>query len=248
MGKLVTMGHYYGVRDDKAYREHLAGLAKAIPLENNCFCADNLITWMKQVSFLDDRELQLAVQATNPDFKELSISWRTHTVTWAARQCLNIEGDFVEAGVYRGHTARVVCNLLDFGKLDRTYWLYDLFDANPDREIQLEGMGSSLYQQVIERFADLPNVRVIKGAVPGSFSQGRPEKIAFMHIDMNSAPAEIGALEGLWERVSPGGIVLLDDFGWAGSTDPQFKAVTAWLRERGRRVLELPTGQGMAIR
>ena len=37
--------------------------------------------------------------------------------------------------------------------------------------------------------------QVVRGIVPDSFAQAVPEKIAFLHIDMNSSKAEIAALE-----------------------------------------------------
>ena len=40
-------------------------------------------------------------------------------------------------------------------------------------------------------------------------------RIAYLHIDLNQAPAEIAALEVLFDRIVPGGIVILDDYEWA---------------------------------
>lgn len=54
---------------------------------------------------------------------------------------------------------------------------------------------------------------VIRGPVPESFAQGAPEKVAFAHIDMNNARSEIAALDALESRLSPGAVIVLDDFG-----------------------------------
>ena len=40
-----------------------------------------------------------------------------------------------------------------------------------------------------------------------------------MHIDMNTEKAEILALEHLFDRVSPGGMIVLDDFGWIANAN-----------------------------
>jgi predicted O-methyltransferase YrrM len=64
---------------------------------------------------------------------------------------------------------------------------------------------------------------------------------------MNNAEAEIGALEVLWDRVVPGAVVILDDYGWAGCLE-QKRAEDVFLTERGYQVLELPTGQGLLIK
>ena len=54
-------------------------------------------------------------------------------------------------------------------------------------------------------------------------------------------------LEVLFERISPGGMVVFDDYGWAGYRDQKL-AVDEFMRDRGHAVLELPTGQGLILR
>ena len=100
--------------------------------------------------------------------------------------------------------------------------------------------------KVKRRFAAFDNVKVVQGFVPQSFEQGLPDKIAFAHIDMNNALAEIGALDAIAERLTPGAVIVLDDFG-AIPYRPQHVAETRWFAERGIPVLELPTSQGLAI-
>jgi predicted O-methyltransferase YrrM len=99
---------------------------------------------------------------------------------------------------------------------------------------------------VKQRFADMPNVTVIKGAVPESFSQGTPEKIAFLHIDMNNAEAELGALEALYDRITPGAVIVFDDYGWLAYREQKI-VEDKFFAARGNQILELPTGQGILI-
>ena len=91
------------------------------------------------------------------------------------------------------------------------------------------------------------NVVVTQGRVPDSFAQAAPDRIAFMHLDLNNADAEIGALEVLFDRMVPGAIMVLDDYGWLGYR-AQKLAEDPWLERRGYRVLELPTGQGLLVK
>lgn len=97
------------------------------------------------------------------------------------------------------------------------------------------------------RFAGLDNVVITRGPVPATLERASPEKIAFMHIDMNNVAAEIGALDELFQRVTPGGVVVLDDYGWI-AYQAQQAAERDWFASRGYVVLELPTGQGLVIR
>ena len=65
-----------------------------------------------------------------------------------------------------------------------------------------------------KRFADKPYVRIIRGVVPDILGEHAPEKIAFLHLDMNAPQANKGALEFLFDRLSPGAVVVFDDYGW----------------------------------
>ena len=51
----------------------------------------------------------------------------------------------------------------------------------------------------------------------------------------------------MFERISPGGMVVFDDYGWAGYRDQKL-AVDEFMRDRGHAVLELPTGQGLVVK
>ena len=104
-----------------------------------------------------------------------------------------------------------------------------------------------LYDRVRARFERWPNVTVTRGKVPDILATVAPERIAFMHIDMNNAAAELGAMERLFDRLATGGIVVLDDYGWTGYRD-QKAAADAFAADRGLSVLELPTGQGMLLK
>lgn len=238
---------HYGIKDKEKFYAALDMLRESLAnSEGAHFFADNLITFGKVVGFLNDKPFTDAVGAENPSGVEAALLWRTHILAWGARKALAVPGDFVEAGCYRGYSAKVICNLTDFGSLDRVYWIYDLFGQNPDRALQLADQGPELLSQVQQRFRDLANVRIVPGSVPESLRAGAPNRIAFMHVDMNSVSAEVGLLENLFDRVSPGGVVVFDDYGWSAFAD-QHQAVKAFFARRGIPVAELPTGQGLVV-
>jgi hypothetical protein len=64
---------------------------------------------------------------------------------------------------------------------------------------------------------------------------------------MNSAQAEEQALEHLFDHVSPGGLIVLDDFGWCCNV-AQMESQHEFMRKRDHAILELPTGQGLVIK
>lgn len=236
---------FWGVQDMAGFQASLDGLMAAARVKQGWFAGDNLIAFGRNLGFLNDERFITAWDTHAKLAHERGVMWRTATVVWAARQALRRDGDFIECGCYKGTSARILIDSVDVS--ERRYFLYDLFehDAAMNHNAMPEH-GAGLFDFVNERFSAFPNVSVIKGPVPESFSQGLPEKIAFAHIDMNNAPAEIGALDAIEDRLVPGAMIVLDDFG-ALPYRAQHIAETEWFAKRGISVLELPTSQGLAI-
>lgn len=237
----------WGMSDQKAFADGFSKMFETMPVPGR-FAGDNMIVWCRNLSFLDDRALMNSVAKNGETFIERAIVWRTAVLVWAARNGLRRSGDFVECGTYKGTTAREICDAIDIKSTKKKFWLYDVFDwSEQDKHHYLEGLDADLHAKVMRRFADLECVRIIKGYVPESFAQGIPTEISLLHLDMNNAPAEIGALETLWDRVVPGGTVVLDDYGWV-QYRPQKLAEDEFFARRGYSVLELPTGQGIVLK
>lgn len=238
---------FYGAAD---YRAFVAALQQTINLTGGAgvFTGDNLFTFNKSLGFLQDEAFVRAFDANTDGVAEKSVIWRTHVLVWAARRGLKLDGDFVECGTYKGNSARIICDYLDFGATGRKFYLYDLFEHNDEMSHHsMPDHGEGLYGWVADRFADLDGVIVTKGSVPQTLSEAEPQEIAFLHIDMNDAGAEIGALKMLFDRVAFGAFVVLDDYGWRGYRT-QKDLEDAFFAERGYQVLELPTGQGLVIK
>lgn len=220
------------------------------------FVSDGLATWLKTLPFQNDsRFMELAER--HADLTPIpNWHWNLYTALWAVQLASRQPGDFVELGVFKGHTTLFIAEYIQFEKEARTWWLYDTFEGVPDDQANDDRWreasanvykGTFSLEEVQARFAAYANVRLIKGRVPEVLVAQSPEQIAFLHVDLNNATAEIGALEALYERVSPGGVILFDDFAWAVSR-AQFDAESAWFAARGRSVLALPTGQGLFVK
>jgi O-methyltransferase len=216
---------------------------------DSAFYGDHLITIGRNLAFLKDEKFTDSVFRECRASSERSMVWRFHTLAWAAKSALSLPGDFVECGVYQGVSTRIVASYLDFANVPKKWFLYDLFDnAGGDGQgIQMLKHGPGLYEKVLQSFATTPNVEVIKGRVPDVFSQVAPERIAFLHLDLNDASAEIGALNVLFPRMVAGSIIVFDDYGWA-VYHAQQEAEDAFFAQHGHSILELPTGQGLLIK
>jgi hypothetical protein len=64
---------------------------------------------------------------------------------------------------------------------------------------------------------------------------------------MNCSPPEVAAIRHLWDRLTPGAPVLLDDYAGFGY-EWQKIGMDVFASERGLSILSLPTGQGLLIK
>jgi hypothetical protein len=163
------------------------------------FARDMLVAMGKNMTFAADRRFMESFNSTAMSDQEKSLIWRLHVLAWAANHALEIPGDFVECGVWRGFSSAVICKYLDFGKLPKNFYLYDTFAGLPvetstedEREAWNSGPvddPSELLATVRKTFAEYPNVKIVPGIVPASLDQESPSAIAYLHVDMNSAQA-----------------------------------------------------------
>ncbi len=210
----------------------------------NHWGADNLITFGKNLSFLDDELLmQLVFKHAKHDYDK-AIIWRTHILTWAAKSASKIRGDFVECGVHMGYTMAVISDYVDIINLNKLYWGYDLFEGNHYSSLNIKNLNP--FEFVKNQFIENNNIKLIKGSIQTSMLNTGPEKVAFLHLDLNSAAAEEAALKHFFPKLSSGALIVLDDYGWLNYKDQKDMADQFFL-EKKLSVVELPTGQGIVI-
>lgn len=192
-----------------------------------------------------------------------AIEWRIHVALWTAANAVRVPGDFVECGVNTGFVSSAIMQYLNWRAVEKRFYLVDTFsgpvldqfsagEAARGRVTIAEGaLAAGAYATDVERvratFAEWPNVVVVKGEVPEVLPSLGVERVAYLHIDMNCAYPERAALEYFWERLSPGGFVLFDDYAYTGA-ECQAEAIEAAAQALGARVLALPTGQGLIVK
>lgn len=240
---------------DNKEDKQLKALAETILQEQypRHFLGDGLFVSDRAMGFYDDEVFTKVLNdiAKAPVYQQMA--WRLHTLVWAAKSVMELEGDFVECGVFRGFKSDFLCRYFDFRSLTRSFYLYDTYEGIADKYSDGSPINNQehnkpqLYDFVKQRFAQYDNVNVVQGVVPDVMATVMPTSVAFLHLDMNSYQAEIGALEKLWPLMPVGGIVILDDYGFH-----DFKAQKEnhdiWFAKREHWVLEMPTGQGVVVK
>lgn len=84
-------------------------------------------------------------------------------------------------------------------------------------------------------------IHFVKGLVQDTVPVQAPERIAILRLDTDWYASTKHELTTLYPRLSPGGVLLIDDYGWwQGSR----QAVDEFLRETGARLLLLRMDEG----
>lgn len=154
----------------------------------------------------------------------------------------NIAGAFVECGVWRGGSAMAMAETLRRrGNTDREIYLFDTYEGMPEpgprdgrleavlyrreqRKKQNQGWIRCSIEDVQQNLAlcRYPSTRLhfIKGMVEDTIPEHAPENIALLRLDTDWYESTKHELIHLFPRVSPGGILILDDYGaWQGCHD-----------------------------
>jgi O-methyltransferase len=176
-----------------------------------------------------------------------------------------IPGDVVECGVWRGGSMQAVAKtLLELDATDRDLYLFDTFEGMPPptpEDLRQDGqraqdmLARTTKDNPVWAVAGLEDVQdgmskvgypqerihYVPGMVEDTTPGQAPDQISILRLDTDWYASTKHELEHLYSRLSPGGVLLLDDYGWwQGSR----KAVDEFLDLTGERLLLLRMAEG----
>lgn len=156
----------------------------------------------------------------------------------------DIAGDVVECGCARGGSAALMALALRQLGSQRKLWLFDTFEGLPapssqDPDFELADLFTgtcvgSLAQVrgLFDRLHVADDVTFVKGLFQETLPLTPVRQIGVLHIDGDWYESVKVCLESLYDKVVPGGVIQLDDYGyWQGAR----KAVDEFLERRGIR-------------
>jgi O-methyltransferase len=155
----------------------------------------------------------------------------------------DVPGAFIECGVWRGGSMMAVARtLLELGVTDRELYLFDTFTGmtEPTSEDVIRVTGDSAADLLASHERDArvwavsslaevkanmakvgyeqARVHYVEGDVEQTVPASAPETIALLRLDTDWYQSTKHELAHLFERLVPGGILILDDYGhWSGA-------------------------------
>lgn len=139
-----------------------------------------------------------------------------------------IKGDFIETGVWRGGACILVRAVLNAHSVkDRSVWLADSFEGlpEPDEEKYPADAGDKFHtfselsvsmEQVKKNFEKYglldDQVKFLKGWFKDTLPGAPIQKLALLRLDGDMYESTMDALLALYDKVSSGGFVIVDDY------------------------------------
>jgi O-methyltransferase len=212
-----------------------------------------------------DQEARETIRSVKP--RTMTAPTKVFALILATRYVVDhgIPGSIVECGVWRGGSMQAVARtLLARGVTDRDLHLFDTFEGMPpptqhdrrfDGKPAAELLASRARTENVWAVASLDDVRegmtdtgypgarthFHPGMVEATVPEHAPDRIAILRLDTDWYDSTRHELEHLYHRVSPGGVVIFDDYGfWEGAR----QAIDEFLEQSGARLLLVPMASG----
>lgn len=209
------------------------------------------------LSFMDEdlfRASYRRMRVASREVNDPGLHFRVHQILWATHNCFKLDGDFVECGTGRGMMMSAALHSLEnWNAANKNLYLCDTFEpfgidpetGRNDKRFGVRDTYAKSLSDVEANFSEWKRINFVVGFVPDSLQSVVLEKVAFLHIDLNNAAAEVGALRHFWPKVVKGGIIVLDDFA---QVLVQNQAMIALGNELGFSILTTGTGQGIIVK
>ena len=191
--------------------------------------------WRGSREFEEFCEIPWRVGMTNPDGSSMPSDWArnpqvgmsilTHSKQWnlmkMAKDCLEVQGEYWECGVYAGGSATILGKVLAGSK--KKLRLFDTFTGVAEKNHPLDhhNVGDFEYTEVAtlkDLFSSEEDLKKVDvsfevGIIPDSLSGHGERRLAFVHIDLDQHDSVLECLKFIWPMMTEGGVVVLDDYG-----------------------------------
>jgi O-methyltransferase len=218
----------------------------------------------KDRTFLDFYDQ--SVRQTGSEDQRQPFPHRLYNTLQAFCSVAERDGWIAECGCFRGLSAHLISSHQRHFKKDFDGEGFQLFDSfaglsAPTAEdmVGLEeglqggtrsckaGAFAASLDHVRRSLQEFPKIEFHPGWLPESLNPGLGKAYKFVHIDLDIYVPIKGALEFFYPRLVPGGILVLDDYGfirWPGAR----KATDEFCAARGLRPIVLSTGNAILLK
>jgi O-methyltransferase len=194
--------------------------------------------WQRELELLSETRSKTQLLLTDPAALHILV---------CARAARRLHGAYAEAGVFKGGSARLICEEKGGAPLH----LFDVFEmlqrggiAGAERVREHFGSVHGRLADARQLLATYPNVQFHPGLFPETTAGLEDVRFSFVHLDLDLPGSTSAALEFFHPRLVGGGILIGDDYD-----DPFVRdCFDRWFEDRSDTIVELPWSQVMVIR
>ncbi|HNW44240.1 MAG TPA: TylF/MycF/NovP-related O-methyltransferase [Elusimicrobiales bacterium] len=162
------------------------------------------------------------------------------------RDTHKIKGDIAEAGVYKGGSAKLICE----AKKGKKLYLFDTFNGLPapgrfSRGLLKAGALKASFEKVKEYLKGYPGVYIFKGEFPRGSAAVAGKAFSLVHLDVDTYEGTLSCLKFFYPRLARGGVLLAHDYLCLAGVK---KAFGFFFRNKPEAVIELPGTQCMLVK
>lgn len=178
--------------------------------------------------------------------RSLLSAWEQYLIYSLAKSIAKMPGTIAEVGVFRGGSAKLICE----AKGDKPFYLFDTFEGLPpaseaDRGIHRENQYTCRLDDVQGYLSAYPNLSYFKGIFPQSTATTPEQKYCFVHMDVDLYEGTKACLEYFYPRMVPGGIMISHDYSLLAGVE---KAFDEFFADKSEQIIDLPTTQAMVVK
>jgi hypothetical protein len=166
------------------------------------------------------------------------------------RATKDIPGDVVEYGSLHGGSGAVLAEAVNFyNDGNKPVWLFDTFAGIPKSRYGLDhrwngAFSNNSFSAVTNAFKDCPNVKVVQGNICETYSQVK-NPISFGYLASDTMETGEILLNFMWEKLSPGGIICVCDYGSYPNCIPLTVMTDLFLENRKDAIVFQPLRVGI---
>ena len=185
--------------------------------------------------FLTNQKMQIYFEALKQSqnewsdnfYKQLRYYSLQELVHHVLRQKLN--GDFVECGVWRGHSAYMISRILSENEFNGRFHIFDSFEGGLSTKVEKDkNLRSELSEENIQKESNVfystetqvksclkgfEFIHLYKGWIPSRFNEVEDKKFSFVHIDVDLYEPTLASLNFFYPKLVKGGVIVCDDYG-----------------------------------
>ncbi len=171
------------------------------------------------------------------------------------RHAMHQDGDFAECGVYKGGTAYLAADTLSrHSSRSKRLHLFDTFSGMPALAKQDTGghnegdFGDISLEAVKNYLQPFSFIDFHPGLIPETLEQAKDKKFSFVHIDVDLYQTAKDCCEFFYNRMTPGGVMIFDDYGFPGYKFAEKRAVDEFFNGKPESPISLRTGQCLVLK